>query len=194
MGGLEDPHNPLSLYLLHRPWSRKIIWEIAGMDQNASGAPTADLDIPGMRNSSRSQPTGQHVNSKTSLRKVSTICETISRTWRVSCKGELDEIMMTDISMVKMMATGTQEMEGVTVMVAMMGEEEIPHRGAVTKETITMMEGTRRAGKEVSLKDGLAIKMVLMTIAKVIKGITEKLGVDVVNEGHQAEVVSTMKG
>merc|ERR1712008_537207 len=80
-----------------------------------------------------------------------------------------------------------------TVMVAMMGEEKFPHRGAVTIETIIMMEGIRRAVK-VSLKDQLTIKLVVMSIFEVTRGITEKLGVYVVNEGHQAEVASNMKG
>jgi len=136
------------------------------MDQNASGARTVDLDIPGTSNSTEAQPRAQQFNSKTSQRKLVTSCETISRTWRVSCKGELGEGMMRDISMGKEMAIGTQGMEEKTVMVVSMGEEEIPHRGAVILETITMMEGIMKAVEEVALKDRLAIKLVLMTIAK----------------------------
>ena len=83
-------------------------------------------------------------------------------------------------------------MEEKTVMVAMKEEEEIPHWGAVTIEMITVMEGIKREVK-VSLKDRLIIELVVMTIAKATRGIREKLGVDVVKESHQAEVVSNMK-
>ena len=84
-------------------------------------------------------------------------------------------------------------MEEKTVMVAMKEEEEIPHRGAATIEMITVMEGIKREVKEDSLKDRLIIELVVTTIAKATRGITEKLGVDVVKESHQAEVVSNMK-
>ena len=84
-------------------------------------------------------------------------------------------------------------MEEKTVMVAMKEEEEIPHRGAVTIEVITVMEGIKREVKEDSLKDRLIIELVVITIAKATRGITEKLGVDVVKESHQAEVVFNMK-
>merc|ERR1719237_170996 len=104
--------------------------------------------------------------------------------------------MMTDISrknMGKEMAIATQGMEEKTVMVAMKEEEEIPHQGAVTIEVITGMEGIKREVKEDSLKDRLIIELVVTTIAKATRGITENLGVDVVKESHQAEVVSNMK-
>lgn len=79
-----------------------------------------------------------------------------------------------------------------TMIVDMMGEEEIPLQGALTTGAITMMGGIRRAVKEDSLKDTIGV--VVMTIAEVTRGITERLGVDEVSGGHQAEVVSNMKG
>ena len=85
-------------------------------------------------------------------------------------------------------AIATQEMEEGTVMIAMMVEE------AVIKEMITVIEGIGRAAKEVSLKDRVTIELVVMTIINVIRGMTEKLAAGVVNEGHQEEEVSNMKG
>ena len=99
--------------------------------------------------------------------------------------------MMTNISrrnMGKETAIATQEMEEGTVMIAMMVEE------AVIKEMITVIEGIGRAAKEVSLKDRVNIELVVMTIINVIRGMTESLAADVVNEGHQEEEVSNMKG
>ena len=93
---------------------------------------------------------------------------------------------MTDISMGEETVIAMQEMGEMTAMVAMMGGEEIPHQGVVTTETAIMMGGIRRAVKEDSQKDTIEVV--------VIKGITEMLGVDVVNGGHQAEVVSNLKG
>ena len=99
---------------------------------------------------------------------------------------------MTDISMEEETVIAMQGMGEMTVMVAMMGGEEIPHQGVVTTETAIMMGGIRRAVKEGSLKG--TIEVVVMTIAEVIIGITEMLGVDAVSEGHQAEVASNMRG
>merc|ERR1719239_1066866 len=99
---------------------------------------------------------------------------------------------MTDISMGEEMVIAIQGMVEMTMIVDMKGEEEIHHQGALTTETITMMGGIRRAVKEDSLKDTIGV--VVMTIAEVTRGITERLGVDEVSGGHQAEVVSNMKG
>ena len=63
------------------------------------------------------------------------------------------------------------------------------------EEMITVMEGIRRTEKEVSLMDHPTIELVVITITKATRltGITEKIGVDIVNESHQVGVVSNMK-
>ena len=95
---------------------------------------------------------------------------------------------MTDISMGEETVIAMQGMGEMTAMVAMMGGEEIPHQGVVTTETAIMMGGIRKAVKEET------IEVVVMTIAEVIRGTTERHRVVVVSGGHQAEVVSNMRG